>query len=117
MVQDAVLENGFHYDRMRIGGSGARSALWPTIVANALDVPVERTRTPDAALVGEAMLGFTALGTYDDLADASDAMVAMGKSFPPTDDLVETYRRGYDFFGDLVEEMGDLYQRHVDTFG
>jgi len=117
MVQEAVVENGFHYDRIRIGGSGARSALWPTIVANALDVPVERTRTPDAALVGEALIGFTALGAYDDLSGASNAMVAMGNSFRPADNLVETYRRGYDFFGDLVEAMGALYQRHGDTFG
>jgi gluconokinase len=117
MVQDAVVENGFSYDRMRIGGSGARSALWSEIVANTLDVSVEHTRTPDAALVGEAMLGFTALGTYDDLTGASDAMVRVGASFHPTDDLVETYRRGYDFFEDLVETMSDLYQRHAETFG
>ncbi len=117
MVQDAVVENGFQYERMRIGGSGARSGLWSTIVANTLDVPVERTRTPDAALIGESMLGFTALGTHEDLACASDAMVAVGESFRPSDDLVETYGRGYRFFGQLVETMGELYQRHADAFG
>ncbi len=117
MVQDAATENGFHYDRMRIGGSGARSALWPKIVAHTLDVPVERTRTPDAALVGESMLGFTADGTFDDLTQASGAMVAMGESFQPSPDLVETYDRGYSFFEELVATMGDLYRRHADTFG
>jgi gluconokinase len=117
MVQDAATENGFHYDRMRIGGSGARSTLWPKIVANTLDVPVERTRTPDAALVGESMLGFTADGTFDDLTQASNAMVATGECFEPSPDLVQTYHRGYRFFEELVETMGDLYQRHADTFG
>ena len=117
MVQDAVLENGVEYRRLRIGGSGARSALWPTIVANALDVPVERSRTPDAALIGEAMLGFTALGTYDDLDGASDAMVTLGECFRPAGDRVQTYDRGFRFFERLVGTMGDLYRRHADTFG
>jgi gluconokinase len=116
MVQDAAVENGLKYDRMRIGGSGARSALWPTIVAHTLDVPVERTRTPDAALVGESMLGFTADGTFDDLAQASDAMVVTGECFEPSSELVRTYHRGYAFFEELVQAMGDLYQRHADIF-
>ena len=117
MVQDAVRENGLHYDRMRIGGSGARSDLWAAIVASALEVPIERTRTPDAALVGTSMLGFTALGTHADLGDAADAMVAVGECFHPADDLVDTYRRGYDFFQSLLESMGDLYRQHAETFG
>lgn len=116
MIRDALAENGVRPGRLRIGGSGARSDLWPQIVADVLDVLVERSRTPDATLVGEALLAFTALGTYDDLDDAAERMVRVGKSFSPSDPAVETYEEAYDFFRGLVAAMAEVYPRHAQLF-
>lgn len=115
MIRDAGVENGFRPNKVQIGGSGARSDLWPQIVANVLDLPVERSRTPDAALVGAGMLGFTALGVYDDLSAAAEQMVQGGPSFAPSASAVETYETSYGFFTRLVGAMNDLYSAHART--
>ena len=116
MVREAAAENGFCPDRLRIGGSGAQSDLWAAMLANVLNIPVERTRTPDATLIGASMLGFSASDTYDTLRHASDSMVKIGDQFSPTAGTVETYRRGYAFFTRLVAAMTDIYTLHAKAF-
>lgn len=116
MIRDAGAEHGFRPGSLQIGGSGARSDLWPQIVANVVDLPVEWSRTPDAALVGASMLGFTALGVHDDLSDAAEQMVRSGASFAPSGPIVETYEEAYGFFTQLVATMTGLYSLHAKAF-
>ena len=116
MIRDAAAENGIRPDRLQIGGSGAQSNIWPQIVANVLDVPVERSQTTDATLVGAAMLGFTALGHYDDIETAAKRMVRVGRPFSPSTSAVETYDEAYDFFRHVVAAMAEIYPLHARTF-
>lgn len=113
MVREAAAENGFRPHRLRIGGSGAQSDLWAALLASVLNIPVERTRTPDAALIGTGMLGFSALGTYDSLSHASEHMVTIGEQFEPSEGAVTTYRHGYAFFARLLTAVRDVYAEHA----
>lgn len=116
MVREAAAENGFHPSLLRIGGSGAQSDLWATILANVLNIPVERMHTPDAALIGVSMLGFAASDVYDTIHVASEHMVKKDKRFSPSEQVVETYNRGYGFYTLLVETLQDMYSLHAEKF-
>jgi gluconokinase len=112
MVREAAAENEFRPTLLRIGGSGAKSDLWITILANILNIKVQRMSTPEAALIGVSMLGFTALGLYDSIETASENMVQAGEIFSPSEKDIEIYSGCYSFFTRLVETMQEMYALH-----
>ena len=116
MVREAAAENDFHPKLLRIGGSGAQSDLWATILANVLNIPVERMHTPDAALIGVSILGFSALSTYDTIQTAAEHMVQADQQFLPSPPMVETYQRGYEFYITLVASLQKMYSLHAEKF-
>jgi len=115
-VREAMVDNNIEYSRIRIGGSGARSDLWPQIIADVTELPVRKTITEDTTLIGGAMIGYKAIGFYDSLLEASQAMVQTGKEFVPVDNNVKRYEQGYEFFKKLVREFSKLYPLHDEKF-
>ena len=112
MVRESASENGFRPQLLRIGGSGAKSDLWAGILADVLQVKVQRMSTPEAALIGIAMLGFKELGIFGSIEEASEAMVEAGQIFEPVDRNVSMYAKGYPFFKELVATLQEAYQKH-----
>ncbi|MFP4508456.1 MAG: gluconokinase [Candidatus Acetothermia bacterium] len=115
-VREAMTENGIDFDRIRIGGSGASSDLWPRIIADVTELPVEKTLTEDTTLIGEAMLAYNTMGIYDSLEEAGGEMVKTGKEFTPDGDRARCYSEGYEFFKQLVSEFKELYPTHDEKF-
>ncbi len=110
MVKEAASENGFTPRLLRIGGSGAKSDLWAGILSNVLNIQVQQMYTTEAALIGEGMLGFCALGTYASLDQATESMVKAGKQFDPENEPVEYYKKDYQLFKDLLKDLQRIYQ-------
>ena len=115
-VREVMTENGMEFTRIRIGGAGARTDLWPQIIADVTDVPVQKTLTEDTTLIGEAMLAYKALGVYNSLQEASDNMVVTGETFRPDEKNVAEYQKGFQFFKKLIESFSDLYPLHDREF-
>ena len=59
----------------RATGGAMRSDLWAQILSDIIGLPIERTREPEAACLGAAMLGAIGIGYYSSLGDAAQAMV------------------------------------------
>ena len=59
----------------RATGGAMRSELWAQILSDIIGLPIERTREPEAACLGAAMLGAVGIGYYQSLGDAAQAMV------------------------------------------
>ncbi|MFP3953743.1 MAG: gluconokinase [Candidatus Acetothermia bacterium] len=116
MVLESLQDNEIQVDSLRIGGSGAKSDLWPSIVSDVLNLSVTKSMTPDATLIGSAMVAFTRLGKYSSLAEATDAMVRTGKVFEPDEDRQERYMEAYDFFVELISKLRDMYPSHAAKF-
>ncbi len=116
LVREVMFDNDIGFDRIRIGGSGARSDLWPQIIADVTGIPVQKAVTEDSTLIGEAMLAHKALGVYDTLGEAGENMIATGKGFEPRSENVTVYKEGYEFFKKLVEEFNGLYSLHDRKF-
>jgi gluconokinase len=116
MVKEALVANGSRISELRIGGGGAGSPAWMQIFADIFQAPINLPRGEEIALVGNAMIAFTALGTYPSLSQAADAMVSLGEVVEPIPDHVERYHSYFAFFKKLREQLGALYEEHVHLF-
>jgi len=115
-VREVMTENGIEFNGIRIGGAGTRTDLWPQIIADVTNIPVQKTLTEDTTLIGEAMLAYKALGVYNTLLEASENMVTTGKTFQPVEENVAEYRKGFKFFKKLIDALSGLYPLHDRKF-
>jgi gluconokinase len=113
IVYDAMRENGVRPERIRIGGGGSRSPLWMQTMANALSVPLQVSPVAEPGLVGSAVLGYSALGVYADVLQATKAMVQAGAEYLPQQEGVETYNKRYQFFRLLMEKLAPAFEEHT----
>jgi gluconokinase len=75
-VLRALRDAGHHLTALRADGGFLESSVWPQIVADVLELPLELTRQRDGPVRGAALLTFEALGVGDALELARGAEVA-----------------------------------------
>jgi len=90
--------NGLTFDRARIIGGGAQSAVWRQIVADVLDVNIVKAVEPDASF-GAALLAGVAAGAFSTLSGAMALRSGEEEAHEPDsakrqiyDDLFGVYR-------------------------
>ena len=64
-------------------GGGSRSDLWCQIFADVLGRPLHRSRAPDAAALGAAILGAVSHGSFPSFERATEQMCKLGARFEP----------------------------------
>ena len=98
-------------DLVLIGG-GSRSDLWCQIFADVLGRPLHRSRAPDAAAAGAAILGAVSHGFYPSFTRAAEEMCKLGARFEPgvNQNLYEhLYRDVYrGLYVDIAQRMTEL---------
>jgi sugar (pentulose or hexulose) kinase len=76
MLADALQRGGIGFDAVRVGGGGIlHFPIWSEVLSAILDAKVQISPADEPALVGNAMLGFLACGTFKDMDAAMAAMV------------------------------------------
>lgn len=113
IVADALQQNGVTPKEVRIGGGGSRSALWMQTMANVLGVPLQVSHVEEPGLVGSAILGYTALGVYRDMLEATQAMVQPGSRYAPQASVVAEYQQKYRFFRRLMDVLAETFVEHT----
>lgn len=112
-ILDAVVENGIKGEVIRVGGGGARSRLWRQILADILGIRVERTSMEEGTLVGAAVMGTVAMGTYRDIEEATKNMVNVVDVSYPNVENRERYERAYELFKKLYGSLKELFVEHL----
>jgi D-ribulokinase len=93
-VIDAFKVHGVHSNMIVMGGGASRSPLVRQIMADTTGLAVTLPQTQEPVLLGAAMLGAVAAGTYASLGDTMAAMSALGRQTEPTaPGLAEFHRR------------------------
>lgn len=93
-----------------VAGGGSRSAEICQITADMFGVPVYRTQTHEAALIGSSMISFTGIGVFENIDEAMESMVNIKDEFKP--DMVnhkiydELYRN---VFSKIFKKLKPLY--------
>lgn len=92
---------GIRLDSTRICGGGAKSALWRKMIANILNLRVERVASEEGPGLGAAMLAAAACGEYASVEEAADAIVQVTETVEPDPLLAAKYQEQYERFEKL----------------
>ena len=107
-IMEIVRSLGVDAARVRVGGGGARSALWRQMLADVLACPVATTNTEEGPAYGAAILSSVGVGRWNTVSEACDAMVAEGEVAEPDAAAGARYGKSREVFGQLY---GDLCER------
>lgn len=92
-------------------GGALNSPLWLQVHADVSGVPIRTTRSPDAVMLGAAVLAATGAGLHASTVDAAAAMVAPGRVVEPTPGATEAYRPWVELYLESYEAMRPLMHR------
>jgi xylulokinase len=92
--------------RLVMIGGGARSSVWPRIVADLSGVRTDLPEVSEAACRGAAILGGIAAGVFRDFDDAQRRFTSRPSTVPTSAEHRATYEALYARFNDYVEQLG-----------
>ncbi|ULQ60692.1 FGGY-family carbohydrate kinase [Brucepastera parasyntrophica] len=84
-----------------LAGGQAKNNLWNQLKADITGSVFALTRTPDAELMGDAIIGFTSLGDYGAIQEAADRLVKISRYFEPSPERLASYSRKYAQYDNL----------------
>ena len=104
---------GVQIDRIRINGGGAKSPLWCKIIADVLNVKVDKINSEEGPAFGAAILAAVGCGKY---ASVEEACVKLIKVISTTDQdpkIVELYNKKYEVFKQLYPALKEMFDKMV----
>jgi D-ribulokinase len=114
-VVDAFRNHGIASDLMVIAGGAGRSALVRQIMADTTGLRIAVPATPEPVLLGAAMLGAVAGGSYRSIGEAMASMSAIGclsePAAPGMADFHRTKRRVHGLMRKLDRESRDAMRK------
>lgn len=102
---------GISIPRSNICGGGSKSALWRTILANVLGIPLDIVKTEQGPGYGAALLAMVADGRYGTVQAACDALVEVVDTVEPDADLTARYEDRYQRFKQIYPTCKDLFPK------
>lgn len=100
---------GISIPRSNICGGGSKSALWRTILANVLGIPLDIVKTEQGPGYGAALLAMVADGQYETVQAACDALVEVVDTIEPDADLTARYEDRYQRFKQIYPACKALF--------
>lgn len=100
---------GIKIERTKICGGGAKSPLWRKIIANVLNVKVDRIASEEGPALGGAMLAAVADGTFASVEEAAEKIVKVIETIDPEPELAEKYDRQYQKFAKIYPTVKELF--------
>jgi L-xylulokinase len=92
-----------------LSGGGSRSAVWPQIFADVLEMPVSVPRSRETGALGAAIAAGTGVGLFADYADGAKAMTAPARHYLPDPQAGASYGRRYGLYTRLAEAMRPIW--------
>jgi xylulokinase len=98
-------EMGVPVGNVRLGGGGARSALWRQIQADVFAHPVDTAAADEGAAYGAAILAAVGIDRWPTVDAACDALVRGGATTMPRPDVVALMDERYDGYRRLYPAL------------
>ncbi len=95
---------------VRLGGGGARSALWRQIQAEVYGQEVQRVESEEGAAYGAAILAGVGVGAWNSVEEACDAVVHVAERIKPEANRVAVMDRGYQIYRRIYPALRDVFQ-------
>ena len=100
---------GINIENTKICGGGAKSKLWVKIIANVLNINVDRIEVEEGPALGAAMLAAVGCKEFDSVEQAASKVVKVIETVKPDSALVEYYEVAYKKFVKIYPKVKDLY--------
>ncbi|KQW86107.1 xylulose kinase [Devosia sp. Root413D1] len=92
-----------------LSGGGSRSAVWPQMFADILELPVTVARGRETGALGAAIAAATGVGLFHDYAEGARAMTAPARQFAPDRESGSHYARRYGLYEQLARAMQPVW--------
>jgi xylulokinase len=96
---------------IRFGGGGAANLLWCQVKADILARPIAVVEGEEHGLLGAAIVAWTALGRFADLAVAQEALVGDVRTYQPDPERGARYDRLFALFRQSEEALAPISRR------
>ncbi len=110
---EIVKSLGVDLDRIRINGGGAKSPLWCNIIANMLNVKVDKINSTEGPAYGAAILAAVGCGRYASVEEAANKLVKVIKTTEQDPEIVALYNKKYQVFKELYPTLKDVFDKMV----
>jgi xylulokinase len=97
-------------ERVRLGGGGARSALWRQIQADVYHQAVEIVEAEEGAAYGAALLAGVGCGVWGSVDAACDAVVRVKERIEPYAETVQIMNHQYRAFRKIYPALRDIME-------
>lgn len=104
---------GVDISRIRINGGGAKSPLWCKIIANVLNVKVDKINSEEGPAFGAAILAAVGCGKYTSVEEATSKLIKVIETTEQDPEIVARYNKKYDIFKQLYPTLKDMYDKMV----
>jgi xylulokinase len=104
---------GVDISRIRINGGGAKSPLWCKIIANVLNVKVDKINSEEGPAFGAAILAAVGCGKYPSVEDAAGKLIKVIETTEQDTEVVALYNKKYEVFRQLYPTLKDMYEKMI----
>ncbi len=101
---------GVEIKTVRIGGGGMNVKLWPTILANVFDYPVDIIQISDASAIGAAIIGGFAIGIFKDLSTPVQQIITHKRTVTPNPEISGIYQKNFQLYQASYEKLRDIFK-------
>lgn len=100
---------GVSIERIRINGGGAKSPLWCRIMADVLNVKVDKINSEEGPGFGAAILAAVGCGRFESVEEAAGKLIQVVSTTEQDEELVKKYNKKYQVFKALYPTMRDMF--------
>lgn len=96
--------------RVRVIGGGAKGMLWRQIVADVLDLTLEKVQVDDSSF-GSAMVAAVGVGWYDNFSQAAEACVKVDSVCVPIPENKQVYDQLFERYKAVHDALAPIYSK------
>ena len=104
---------GVKIERVRLNGGGAKSPLWCRIVANIMDVKVDKINSAEGPGFGAAILAAVGCGKYASVEEAAKKLIKVVDTTEQDEEIVAKYEKKYRTFKQIYPALKPVYDEIV----
>ena len=106
---EAAKSTGLTPKRSKICGGGAKSPLWRKIIANVMNMKIDRIESEEGPGYGAAILAAVGCGAFSSVEEAAGRLVKITDTEEPDPQLAEKYEEKYQKYRKLYPALKEFY--------
>lgn len=106
---EAAKSTGLHPERSKICGGGAKSSLWRKIIANVMNMKIDRIESEEGPGYGAAILAAVGCGAFSSVEEAAGRLVKITDTEEPDPQLAGKYEEKYQKYRKLYPALKEFY--------